>query len=93
MAKTPVFQAVMGKKLIVLPLYASEQEIARIVLGERHEAWSTLAGQLEREGLPRRSQLVSGLRYVPKVLHFFDRRELGSTYEDYTEDGPERWDP
>jgi hypothetical protein len=95
-AKNPPIRAILGNQLIILPLYASEQDIARIVLGDRHEFWPALARHLEHEGLPPRSHLVSGLRYLPKVLRFFDHRELGPSRGEafgWVEDGEERWDP
>jgi hypothetical protein len=87
--------AVQGR-LVVLPLYADEREIADLVFGSRAERWSQVVRELERGGLPKRSELFGGLRYVPKVLQFFDLREgvtrtiLCSNEE---EDGPENWGP
>jgi hypothetical protein len=83
-------------RLVVLPLYADEKEIADLVFGSRAERWPHVVRELERGGLPRRSELLGGLRYVPKVLQFFDLREgvtrtiLCSNEE---EDGPENWGP
>jgi|NGEPerStandDraft_6_1074524.scaffolds.fasta_scaffold112887_2 hypothetical protein len=83
-------------RLVVLPLYADEREIADLVLGSRAERWLQVVRELERGGLPKRSELFGGLRYVPKVLQFFDLRE-GVTRTilcaDGQEDGPENWGP
>jgi hypothetical protein len=52
--------------------------------------------ELERGGLPKRSELFGGLRYIPKVLQFFELRE-GVTRTilcpNEEEDGPENWNP
>jgi hypothetical protein len=57
------------------PLYPSEREIARLVLGpERAGEWPDKAVILEREGLPKVSPFMGG-RYLPKVLKFFEVRE------------------
>jgi hypothetical protein len=86
----------MQGRLVVLPLYADEREIADLVFGSRAEHWSQVVRELERGGLPKRSELFGGLRYVPKVLQFFDLREgvkgtiLCANDE---EDGPENWNP
>lgn len=99
MAKKPVnklFLASAGAKLVILPLYASEQQIAEFVLGERQGMWPRLVDHLEDRGLPRRSHLVAGLRYVPKVVRFFEREEFGVSREeasDYVADGKEDWNP
>jgi hypothetical protein len=96
MAKNRALHGVLGDKLVILPLYASDQEIAKIVLGERYEMWPGLARHLENRGLPQRSQLVIGLRFVPKVIRFFERSEFGLSRDEtsnYAEDGEERWEP
>jgi hypothetical protein len=83
-------------RLVVLPLYADEREIADLVFGSRAERWPQVVRELERGGLPKRSELFGGLRYIPKVLQFFDLREgvtrtILSANEE--EDGPENWGP
>jgi hypothetical protein len=86
----------VGTKLVTLPFYASEQQIAEFVLGERHERWRDIARHLEERGMPARSQLMAGLRYVPKVLRFFERTEFGISHEeacDFAPDGEENWKP
>jgi hypothetical protein len=83
-------------RLVVMPLYADEREIADLVFGSRAERWPQIVRELERGGLPKRSELFGGLRYVPKVLQFFDVREgVKRTIAgaDETEDGPENWGP
>jgi hypothetical protein len=97
-AKTPEKKIVLGAvggKVVSLPLYASERQIAEFVLGERHAMWPRLVGHLEERGLPRRSHLM-GLRFVPKVVRFFEREEFGVSREegsDYVPDGDEDWTP
>jgi hypothetical protein len=92
--KTTFRLAVSGDRLLVLPLYAHDEDIARWVLGDAERRWSRVLGQLEREGLPAPSQLLGGARYMPKVLAFFDQREGMTAYpSNYSEDGPERFGP
>ena len=58
----------------VMPLYPSEGEIARAVLGPgRTRMWPGLAAVLERQGLPRIDPQFGG-RYWPAVVAFLDRR-------------------
>jgi hypothetical protein len=95
-AESKIFLGVLADKLVFLPLYASEREIAELVLGERHEMWRDLARHLEERGLPPRSQLVGGLRFVPKVFRFFERSEFGISRDEISEfvpDGEENWGP
>lgn len=55
-------------------LYASEEKIARRVLGEgKVKQWASLVPTLEREGLPRVDPLFGG-RFWPAVRAFFERR-------------------
>jgi hypothetical protein len=77
------------------PLYQSDEEIARLILGSQAGLWPRIVRQLEREGLPAPRELLGRLRYVPAVLHFFDRREglLGERPATFAEDGPERFTP
>jgi hypothetical protein len=74
----------------------NDKEIADLVLGSRAERWPQVVRELERSGLPKRSELFGGLRYLPKALQFFDLRE-GVTrtilYADEEQDGPENWNP
>lgn len=55
------------------PLYPSEQQIARLVLGERSKSWTGLSAVLEKQGLPPIDPLFGG-RYWPAVKAFLDRR-------------------
>jgi hypothetical protein len=93
--KTTFRLAVSGDRLLVLPLYARDEDIARWVLGDAEHRWSRILGQLEREGLPARSQLLGGVRYMPKILAFFEQREGMSacSSSSFPDDGPERFDP
>lgn len=54
-----------------MPLFPSEPEIARAVLGERWEQWKDKAVILDRKGLPPINPLMGG-RYWPAVKAFFD---------------------
>jgi hypothetical protein len=57
-----------------MPLYASEETIAALVLGKgRLKEWRSLAIVLERHGLPQIDPMT-GCRYVPAVRAFFDHR-------------------
>ena len=76
-----------------VPLYAGDEDIARLVLGRDARLWPAIVAQLEREGLPPRRALIGGLRYVPAILEFFDRREGLAERDLYAKDGPERFDP
>jgi hypothetical protein len=55
------------------PLYPTEAEIARLVLGKetRIEEWRGLAIALEAHGLPKINPMT-GRRYWPAVRAFFD---------------------
>ncbi|MET3973541.1 hypothetical protein [Bradyrhizobium japonicum] len=54
-----------------LPLYPSEAQIARAVLGDRAKDWKRIAKVLEtKEGLPKISELMGG-RFWPAVVAFF----------------------
>lgn len=57
-----------------MPLYPSEPEIARLVLGARAKDWPALAIILERKGLPKVDPLMGG-RCWAKVEKFFAREE------------------
>lgn len=54
-----------------MPLYPSEAQIARAVLGSRAKDWPRIAKTLEdKEGLPRVNALMGG-RFWPAVVAFF----------------------
>jgi hypothetical protein len=94
--KAPVRIGVSGNRLITIPFYAADDDIAALVLGAEAGRWPNIVRKLEREGLPARSHLVAGLRYFPAVINFFDFREGVRTSPnggDPVEDGPENWDP
>jgi hypothetical protein len=56
------------------PLYASEEQVAEMVLGPgRVRDWKERIVVLEREGLPEIDPLMGG-RYLPAVKTFFDKR-------------------
>jgi len=83
-------------RLITLPFYATEDEIAELVLGSKADRWPNIVRQLERDGLPSKSHLIAGLRYFPAVIDFFNTREgvrVSPNGGDPSEDGPENWDP
>ena len=54
-------------------LYPTEDEIGRVLLGDRWQNWSVIAAQEEKQGLPRISKLYGG-RYWPSVKDFYNRR-------------------
>jgi hypothetical protein len=59
-----------------VPLYPSERELARAVLGKgREQEWPAIAELLSKQGLPPVDPLMGG-RYYPAVLAFFERRSL-----------------
>lgn len=54
-----------------LPLYPTEAQIARAVLGDRAKDWKHIAKVLEdKEGLPKINALMGG-RFWPAVVAFF----------------------
>jgi hypothetical protein len=95
--KAPVRIGVTRNRLITIPFYASDAEIAELVLGSKADQWPNIVRQLERDGLPARSHLITGLRYFPAVIDFFDIREgVRNSAEDgapVEDDGPENWNP
>lgn len=86
-------RTIVGQRVIATPLYLPDDDLARFVLGEHADRWPQIFRHLEREGLPRRGQLITGLRYVPAVVAFFDTREGLSLRREEVEDGPENWGP
>ena len=80
--------------IIPTPLYVDDEHLAEIVLGPKASHWSEVLYVFERQGLPKARATVRGLRYMPAVLKFLDRREgIASFEEDYAEDGPDTFDP
>ena|SRR3569832_1569676 len=81
----------MGMQPVLTPLFAPDDVVAEVVLGERFEMWRPeLVRQLEREGLPQVRRLT-GMRYLPAVVDFFDRREGIRRDRREPEDGPENF--
>jgi hypothetical protein len=60
--------------LSALPLYATDEELAQAILGKRANDWPMLLALYEPRGFPKISPLTGG-RYVPAVLQFFDAKE------------------
>jgi hypothetical protein len=88
----PIRIGLSRNRLITIPFYAEDADIAELVLGSKAELWPNIVRQLERDGLPPKSHLIAGLRYFPAVIDFFDIRE-GVRTSAPVEDGPENWDP
>lgn len=62
-----------------LPLYPTEDEIAKAVLGRgRTSEWAGIAATLEKKGLPQKDA-TTGRRYWPAVKDYFDRRHRLAT--------------
>jgi hypothetical protein len=55
-----------------LPLYPTEDELARAILGSRAREWPSIAVLDERKGLPKIDP-VRGGRYRPAVQAFYDK--------------------
>jgi hypothetical protein len=55
-----------------LPLFASDHELGRALLGDRANEFAGLAVVLERDGFPTVDDRMGG-RYVPAVKAYFDR--------------------
>ncbi|WP_441253848.1 hypothetical protein [Bradyrhizobium sp. 613_E4_N2_2] len=54
-----------------MPLYPTEAQISRAVLGDRAKDWKRIAKVLEdKEGLPKIKELMGG-RFWPAVVAFF----------------------
>ena len=69
-----------------MPLYPSEAQIARAVLGDRAKDWKRIAKVLEdKEGLPKINELMGG-RFWPAVVAFFygwQRVPMGGSIPEY----------
>ncbi|MDX3965540.1 MAG: hypothetical protein QHD01_02935 [Bradyrhizobium sp.] len=91
MAQRLEYRAIGRTGLIVpTPLYADDELVARVVLGDHANHWRDVRRVLERDGMPSPRRSVGHLYYVPAVLKFLDRREgIGSLEADYPEDGPD----
>ena len=76
-----------------MPLYPTEEQIARAVLPpDKTKAWDGIASVLERRGFPQIDPLFGG-RYWPAVKAFLDRRHgLNNTTPAAAPDGEENWD-
>jgi hypothetical protein len=84
-----------------LPIYASDEVIAKVLFGtERGDFdWKTLFRQLERDGFPPKRTIFGGRRHLPAVIAFCAKREMGEldpplglAREPAPEDGPEEFD-
>jgi hypothetical protein len=83
--------AVRAKTRDLSSLYKSEDEIARLVLGDDLKQWKALAAVWEREGLPRIDPMT-GRRFWPAVERFLYRRHgLSSEIVPSRVDGIEQW--
>jgi hypothetical protein len=60
--------------LDALPLYATDTELAKAILGPRAKEWKRVVALYEGKGLPHINVLMCG-RFVPAVLKFFDHLE------------------
>ena len=73
------------------PLYKSEDDIARLVLGSDTKQWDGLAAVWEREGLPVIDPMT-GMRFWPAVEKFLYRRHgLSTAHIPSCVDGVETW--
>ncbi|MEZ5785670.1 MAG: hypothetical protein R3D62_04105 [Xanthobacteraceae bacterium] len=65
----------MSRRTTLVPtcLYPSEEEVARLIMGDRAREWPAKAIILEREGMPKVDAFMGG-RYLPAVLQFFEAR-------------------
>jgi hypothetical protein len=60
--------------LDALPLFATDAELAKAILGKRAKEWPRVVALYEAKGLPPINTLMCG-RFVPAVLKFFDHLE------------------
>lgn len=83
----------MSKHLDDLPLFATDNEIGRALMGpKRCGEWSMVVERLTLRGFPEIDDLMGG-RYVPAVVAFFDRRYgLTDSQKPVSKpDGEENW--
>jgi hypothetical protein len=87
----PDIQALLvGKRLLVAPLYVDDHLLSQIILGEKAKQWPAVRAMLQREGMPDPRRAMGGLYYLPAQLQFLDAREgvLHIGPAGYAEDGP-----
>lgn len=80
-----------------LPLYPSEERIAREIFGDVPadviKSWRETALILERCGMPKKDPLFGGRRYWPAVEAWLKSHNgLSSKARTYAPDGEENWD-
>lgn len=82
----------MARPLKDMPLYPSEEDIARELLGPgKAEQWRGMAPILERRGLPPIDPMF-GRRYWPAVRAWLDHRHgIGTMGVPTIPDGEENW--
>jgi hypothetical protein len=74
-----------------IPLFPTEGQIARLVLGRGRKEWEGIAIVLETYGLPKIDPMMGG-RYWPAVKAFFDHRAgLATQFAPPVRDGVENW--
>jgi hypothetical protein len=66
----------MTKSPSIVPLYPSEDEIARLILGENASEWPAKAVVLEREGLPKIDMMMGGRPWRLVEKFFMHRHGL-----------------
>ncbi len=82
----------MSKKGEPMPLYPTEEQIARAVMPPSNvKSWDGIAAVLERRGFPPIDPLFGG-RYWPAVRAFLDRRHGLLENAQAAPDGEENWD-
>jgi hypothetical protein len=68
--------ALSSGAVVPLPLYANQEEIAALILGNDARHWPFLQRELQRQGL-QPSALLNERWYLPRVIGFLDHRERG----------------
>lgn len=71
----------------VMPLYPSEAEIARAILGGRADEWPAKAVILEREGLPKIDTFMGGRPWA-LVVRFFRAKQALDAGDEKRPDTP-----
>ena len=90
----------LGGRTIWTPLYAADDIVSLIVLGDNAHLWRGLARRYEADGLPKYRHAMAG-RYLPGVVDFFAKLEAGGLKVqsnnlrilDMPEDGTEHFSP
>ncbi|MDP1602024.1 MAG: hypothetical protein Q8M03_02040, partial [Legionella sp.] len=54
----------VGKRLLIAPLYVDDGLLSQIVMGEKFKQWPAVKSMLRREGMPEPRRAMGGLHYL-----------------------------